>query len=242
MANSISPINMNQTTPTTYYTNGLGSSYSNALNYGQTQYTTGNQLFDQMRTPGYAQAYNPNTMSMLDYLNQINPEYSQGYENFKKEALSKGPSAWLNLSQSKNRLDELTKREGAQRESNATTAGALDKLAMQGGLSSGARERAIESGGKNYLGMSQDISRNADVADLGLQIQDQSNKLNMLSQLPGMEMSRMENWEKAKAADVDNQQKEIQRLNQYNMDLYNKRMEAAAAERQARATASSGKK
>jgi len=52
----------------------------------------------------------------------------------------------------------------------------------------------------------------------------------------------MENWEKAKAADVDNQQKEIQRLNQYNMDLYNKRMEAAAAERQARATASSGKK
>lgn len=205
-------------------------------------FITGNRLFDQIQAPGYTGAYDPNSMGMLDYLKQISPEYSKGYEKFKGEALRTGPSDWLNMSQMQNRLKEQGSRENAQRESNAATAGSLSKLATQGGLSSGARERAVESGAKNYLGMSQDIARNSDLNDLGLQIQDQTNKVGMLQALPGMEMGRMENWEKAKAADVDNQMKEVERLNKYNMDLYNKRMEAAAAERQARATENSGKK
>lgn len=203
---------------------------------------TGNYLFDSMKTPEYTQAYDPNTMSMQDYMKSIDDQFSAGYKKYKEEALSDGPSKWLNMSRVGNELKEQTQREGLQRSSNASTAQQLDQLAARGGLSSGARERAAESGGRNYLAMSQDLQRQGNQNDLQLQITDEGNRMQKLQNLPGMEQSRMSMWSGARQQDITNQMNEQQRLNQYNMDLYDKKMSAAAAERQAQATGNSGKK
>lgn len=225
-------------TPSTYNS----PQYQNALNYSNQRVTTGNRLFDMMNAPGYTAAYDPNQMSLTNYLGDLYGQNSEGYNQFKEEALRKGPSSWLNMNLLAGDLQEQTQREGAQRESNAATAGAMDKIASSGGMSSGARERAAESGAKNYLGMSQDLQRQGNMNDLNMRITDEGNRINMMTQLPGMEQNRVSTWEQARQADINNQMQEVSRLNQYNQDLYKSRLEAAAAERQARATENSGKK
>lgn len=213
-----------------------------ALEYSRTPVKTGNSLYDSIPSPGYHAAYDPKAMSMADYLSSVYGDNSQGYDAFKQEALRSGPSRWLNMSLLQGDLKERTQRENAGREANAATMGSLDKLASTGGLSTGARERAVEAGAKNYLGMSQGLQREGNINDIGLRIQDEGNRMGMLSALPGMEQTRVNTWQTARTNDVQNQLEEANRLNQYNKDLYTARLEAAAAERQANATENSGKK
>lgn len=215
--------------------------YQYGMQYSTSPNQTGNSLYDSIQTPGYVQAYDPSTMSQSDYLSSIAPQYDQGFNAFRDQALSKGPSNWLTMSGQGQDLQSQTAKESAQREANASTAQAQDQLAMKGGLSSGARERTVESGQKNLLGMEQDINRTNNQNKLNLGIQDQSNKLSMLGQLPGMENQKQSQWMNAKNADITNQTAETGRLNSYNQNLYDQRMQAAASERQAEATENSGK-
>ncbi len=166
---------------------------------------TDNALYDQFPPPEFLQE-------------------SEGYNKFKEGAFRKGPSQWLSMTKFKNDAQEADQREGAVRDANASTAQQLSQLASQGGVSSGARERATEAGAKNYLGMSQNLQRQGNMADMDMGIKDEQNRLSMLTQLPGLENQRS------------------QQKNSYNMDIYKSKMEAAAAERQAQATENAGKK
>lgn len=177
---------------------------------------------------------------------------TEGYNKFKSRALSTGPSPWLSMTKYANDLKEMTQREGAKRESNASTSEQLSRLGAQGGITSGARERAGEAGAKNYLGMSQNLTREGNINDLQTDIADQTNKLSMLSQLPGLENQRIqaqvdENVRRqGYNKDVYQTKKDEYQTkkDKYDMEMnrYNAQMQAEAAERQARATENSGKK
>lgn len=213
---------------------------TSAKDYSKNRVKTGNALFDSMEIPGYEAAYNPLDMSMTGHMSGLMGTYGGGYKQFKDEAMRKGPSSWYNQSTLRGDLQEVDQREKLGRQIASENAGAMDTLAASGGLSSGARERATESGAKNYIDMSQGLQREGNINDLTLGIQDETNRIGQLGDLQGMEMGLMNTWNTAKSQDIQNALAEAERLNRYNMDLYGKQMDAAAAERQARATENSG--
>lgn len=192
--------------------------------------------------PAYVPSYDPNTMSMTGNLKELYPEYTKGFNAFRDQALRKGPSQWLNMSRAANALKMQDAREKAQLETAGDTASAMDNLAASGGLSSGARERVQEQGQKNVMSMSQDLTRQGNLADLNMSVQDETNRVAELGSLTGMEDTKLKDWTTAKNQDVTNVSNERQRLNDYNLRKYQARMEALAAERQAQATENAGKK
>lgn len=189
----------------------------------------------------YVQGYDPRTMSMLSDLEELWPQYSKGYDAFKEEALRKGPSQWLNMSRLAADLKTRDQKEKGRQEVAGATAAAKNNLAAGGGLSSGARERAEEQGQKNVMSMSQGLTRENNLNDLNMNIQDEGNRVTQLQALPGMEKENLKMWQTAKGQDVANQTAETGRLNNYNMTKYQADMSAWAGAKQADATANSGK-
>ncbi len=224
-------------TPQFGMTPGLGK--TPAQNYSSQPYQTGNPLFDKMPMPAYQPGYDPSRSAAGQYGDMLNKN-SQGYNAFMDQALSTGPSPWLGMATTKNNLETQHSKESAQRQGNSETAGAMSRLASSGGLTSGARERAIEAGGKNTLGMTQDIAHQGTLNNLALGMEDQQNHLSMLGQVPGMEQARNNGWLSAYNNDTQNQIGEAGSLNKFNQDLYTQRMLAAAAENQANATKQAG--
>lgn len=202
--------------------------------------------------PGYNQAYDPSTMSMLpgteERLNALQMD-TTGLDKFRKEATRKGSSAWARLQSNKQFQEELAAREKAKSEARSATAQAESDLAMKGGLSSGARERQKIAGARDVLAMSQDVGRQGNLNRLQIGVNDEQNRIAQLSQLPGMEnqlfqanLQKENMWNSAKNADIARLDAENQRRNAYNMDIYKTQMADWAATQQANATANSGKK
>ncbi len=96
-------------------------------------------------TPGYIQNYNPNTMAMLPgYQNMQNQINQDGFNQFKSQALRSGPSAYATLADQQENNSMNKARDQAQQAVAGQTANTEASLASGGGLSSGARERAVE--------------------------------------------------------------------------------------------------
>lgn len=202
--------------------------------------------------PSYIPQYNASTMALApgleNQLNQIQMDPA-ALNAFKEQALRKGPSAWANLATNQQMAQEAGQRENAAKQASTQTAQAEDRLASSGGLSSGARERAATEGGKNYLNMSQDLGRQGNLNKLQIGINDESNRIQQLSQLPGMELQALNPalqkagmLENANVADLGAQIAGNSAQNQYNQNIYNQQMQAWGANQQANATANSGKK
>jgi len=190
--------------------------------------------------PEYSQAYDPKTMSLADKMKGMESQYSSGLRELKGEATRKGASGWLNQARYAQDLAQKTAREKGAGEVAGQTAQARSALASQGGLSSGARERAGEQGMKNYMAMSQDLARQGTQANLGLSIQDQQNKMQAMQGLTGAEQARLNMFGMANQGDIQNAIGEGVRKNQYGMDIYKTRTQALATQRMADATAASG--
>lgn len=193
----------------------------------------------QPARPNFTVAYDPTTMSLTDYL-QGKYDHS-GYDQFKQEATRKGPSSWATLAKQDQAFQAGANREKGATEANAQTAQAEDNLAARGGLSSGARERADTDGAKNYLSMAQDAARSETGNDLQIGMNDEQNRIQQLSQLPGMEQSQAQMWEGAKQQDIANTTGQTDKINQYNQNVYSQQMQAWAAGMQADATRDSVK-
>jgi hypothetical protein len=200
----------------------------------------------------YSTVYDPSTMATLpgtqSRLDAIKLN-TQGLDAFRDQALRKGPSPWALLATKKEYANETDARERAKREALGATAGARTDLAMHGGLSSGARERVARSGMRDLLSMSQDVGRQGDVNRLGIDVQDETNRVNQLSMLPGMEqgvfntdMAKESAYEQSQNNDINRQIGENQAKNAYNTNQYNQQMAAWAAQKQANATENAGKK
>lgn len=192
--------------------------------------------------PGYQQTYDPSTMSDTAELNKISPQYSQGFNELRSQALNQGPSTWLNMSQQHNQMQLDDAMNQAQQTSAGKTAAGESALAAGGGLSSGARERLQEGGGQNLMSMDQGLQRTGAEQNLGLEATDQGNKIGQLNNLVSDENTKQGQWNQAFQSDVGNEMQNTSQNNAYNMNLYNTQMQTWAAAQQANATANSGKK
>jgi hypothetical protein len=203
--------------------------------------------------PGFTPAWNPG-MSMAP---QVQQELSgidmsglnNAVTNFQDMAQRQGPSAWAQLAGQQQNALAQNEIERGQNQANAAEAGALNNLAMTGGLSSGARERASLAGQKNMLDMSQNVQRQNALNQLQIGVNDQQNKMQEMGMLPGMELQALQPQfqkqnilQNAQQQDIANQMNENQYQNEWNQNLYNQQMQAWAAGKQANATMNSGKK
>jgi len=202
--------------------------------------------------PGYQAGFDPNSMSMAPAvearLAALNMDM-RGVEKFRGEALRNRPSAWAGLMQNRQFAEEAGARDRARAESRSAVRQGEADLASKGGLSSGARERLARRGASDLLAVGQDVSRQGNLNRMQIGIQDETNRIQNLSQLPGIEnmvfqtgMQKENVWNNARDKDIARITAENQNRNQYNQNLYNQQMQAWAAQQQAAATENAGKK
>ena len=192
-------------------------------------------------TPGFTPNYDPSQALSPGYNAQVAGN-DQGFNAYKAMALQQGPSSWANLATEQQAAEALSQLDKGAQSVAGANAGAQDALAAQGGLSSGARERIAEQGATNMTDMGQNVARQENLNNLQIGMNDQQNKIQELSQLPGLENQMNQNWEDVKQTDLANEIGENQSVNAYNQNLYNQQMQAWGAAQQANATANSGKK
>jgi hypothetical protein len=177
----------------------------------------------------------------------------RGLEAFRNDALRTGPSKWAGLAKKNIMLQERQARDLGRRESAGQAAQARSMLAMRGGLTSGARERVAKSAAKDYMNMSQQIGATGQTNLSQIDMNDEQNRINMLSQLPGMEVQALQPelqktqlYGQAKQYDITNrynqQKDDIKSYNDYAQKVYEEQMKGWAADRTASGMENSGKK
>jgi hypothetical protein len=167
----------------------------------------------------------------------LSPDMS-GFDMYRQMAERQGPSTWANLAKISGAAQTANQKELAQQQVSGQTAAAENALASNGGLSSGARERAEEGGETNYLDMSQNLDRQNNLNDLQIGINDAQNQVQQLGQLPTLENQAMQPLYQQANLTAENNSA----LNAYNQNVWNQTNQAIAASQQANATANSGKK
>lgn len=107
----------------------------------------------------------------------------------KARAMAQGDSPWLRMQLDKLGLEELSARDRAASQALSQSAQANAALAMRGGLQSGARERIATGGARDLSAARQAIGRDMATNRLNLGIADDQTKMQLLSQIPGMDLS-----------------------------------------------------
>ena len=213
-------------------------------------------------------AFRSNMKGLEDKLAGINLD-KRGLEAIRGRALTQGPSEWQNLMLQKQGLEESGQRDRAGNQEASARSGAYSQLAAKGGLSTGARERLARSGAEGLAQTMQDISRGGSESRLGIATEDERQKLDLLKNLPGMEIAALQpEFEKTKMwgtladseagrgqnLDLANRQygtgveqfnlanalNEIGRKDANALGAYQEKMKGYAAEQQSKATAASG--
>jgi len=201
--------------------------------------------------PGYIPGWNPGLQFAPELdarLGKINLN-TTGLDKFRGEATRSGPSFWASLMTNKSLAEEAQAKDRAVSQSRAGVRTAEADLASKGGLSSGARERIARSGARDLLAVGQDVARQGNLNRMQIGVNDEQNRIQQLSMLPGMESSAYNDalkkesmWDAARKSDIDAAVQENARRQQYNNMVYQEQMRAWAANRQAQATENSGKK
>jgi hypothetical protein len=230
------------------------------------QTTTTGQGPNRVTTKGLKSEYMLNTPeSNLAKLEQmlagINLD-TRGLEALRTEGL-RAPgteSAWATLAKQAQGLEEQKQMDTAARTGASQTASAFSNLARRGGVSAGARERIASGGALAQLRGRQEIAGEGSKARATIGLQDEGNRLDILKQLPGMEiaalqpaMAKTNAWTDladresgrkfdANRFNVTNLIGERDKKADYEMAKYGETMKAWAADRTATAQENSGKK
>lgn len=204
--------------------------------------------------PDYAPGYNKDSMSLFNMgsmgLQGVDTATGkQAADAFTQQAMRTGPSAWANLATSKADQESKMAQSQAAAQGTAQTAQAQASLASSGGLDSGARERLARSGAKNTMDEQQKISGQNIQNKMQIGMNDEQNRISQLGQATGIENAANQSIFQQQGAlnslrsqDVQNQIGENTRQNLFNMTGYGNQIQAWAANKQADATANSGKK
>ena len=191
--------------------------------------------------PYNAPAFNPlfDMQGLQQELNNI-PTDMTGINAYRSQALRTGPSTWASLQKTSNAAQLANQKEQADQKGASETAQADNALASNGGLSSGARERVAEGGAKNALDVQQNLTREANINDLQTGINDETNRIQQLGALPGLENQATQPlFEKAQILTNAGAQ-EAQAQNAYNQSVYQTNMAGYGANQSANATAAAG--
>lgn len=191
-----------------------------------------------------------NTKAYQDMLSGVKLD-NTGYDAYKKQATwdptTQGDSPWVKLMKEQSAIQQAQRADDLAASSASGQAQARSALAMRGGLAGGARERLAAQGQRDLLRGQQGLARQAmsDIANIN--VQDQSQRMNMLGNLSNMDINRFNSLygqqkDIAKmGADTDqwnmtNAINDMKTRGQWELDAWNKRMETEGSYRNARAT------
>lgn len=111
--------------------------------------------------------------------------HSAAADKIRQMSMQAGPSDWAQSAYAKQGLGETDQMNAARNQSAGAQAQSLNALMMQGGLSSGARERIGNQSDRAQLMASQNVGRQGQLDRAGIDVQDQTNKNQYLNQAAG---------------------------------------------------------
>lgn len=198
--------------------------------------------------PEYQSLLDPTTGLMKDQyqlkVEALDPTKWEGYQKYKTQALSDGPSTWAQMMLQKQGLEEAQRKSGAAAQAMSGMASARSALGMRGGLSRGARERIALQGSRNLLAGRQNVAREGSLERFGINTQDQQNRLGMLSNLMGSEtdLGKYNKTLEGKQSEFNilRALEEKRAKDTQDLTVYQEQMKKWAAGKQADATAQSG--
>ena len=152
-------------------------------------------------TPGQIQQMNVaagNDVGMTSNLSDLDSRLSginlnkEGLEAIRRQALSNAPSAWALKAGEKQGLEEANARD-ANVALNATAGNeAMSDLMMQGDWGGGAGERMARDTRRATTAGAQNVMRQGALDRSGIGMTDETNRLDLLKQLPGMEIAALQ--------------------------------------------------
>lgn len=177
----------------------------------------------------------------------------RGMDAFRAEALRTGPSAWLNNQLEQQKIQEAGAGENAAALGAGQQAQARSSLASKGGLTGGASERLAGMGARDQMMERQRIAREGQTSRLGLQSDDERNRLDTLGKLPGMETAwiqpRVQQQQfgaeqdlSAQGANSQLRSNELSSQRDFDRGQYNESMEEWARNRQGKAIGAQGER
>lgn len=113
----------------------------------------------------------------------------RGLNALRDKATATGPSAWAKLATDQQGIDELNQKDVAGQQALTGAATARNMLAMKGGLGGGAAERIAGTAARGMNADRQAAARQGSVNRLNIGMQDESNKNQLLSQLPQADLA-----------------------------------------------------
>lgn len=203
---------------------------------------------DQMRAASAQEAGKPqyptldswikgdaNSPTLADSL-LYNPNKSAGYSGIRDIATAApGTSAWEKMMLQRQGLEESQGRDSLNRDSAAARAMGFSDIAKRGGLSRGAMTSIGRSSARDLLSGRQNLSMGGAQNRLGIGVQGEQNRVGALGQLSGMD-------ESAGKYNITNLLTQKRMEDAAKLGKYSEEMKAWAANKQADATANSGKK
>lgn len=171
----------------------------------------------------------------------------RGLEAFRERALGTGPSAWAQMAQQKQGLEESNLRNRAAAQSASGQAQARSQLASRGGFSGGAAERLAGQGSRDLMLQRQQVGNQGAQARANIGLEDEKTKNQFLSQLPGQEIAALQPEFQNRQMNVDTSKynidsalKDKYQEDQWKKDKYSEDMKAWAATEQANAMMRAG--
>lgn len=233
--------------PNNAYSNRPPGSTADYDPFEHMQYLQAGQPISPEYHPGYDPLTMSNSRNVDSQLSQLGT-HQGGLDKFRQEATRSGPSNWAGLAHAQQGLATQNSLNKASQSAAGQTAGANSRLSMQGGESSGARERVARAGANNALDMSQGIRQSGDQNNMQIGINDEQNRISQLGQLPGMEnantasqLSLINQSQAAHQQDVSNLSTEAGARNSFNADKNKMQLGAWGAKNIGDATLLSGK-
>lgn len=198
--------------------------------------------------PEYSSLLDPKTGLMQTQYQmstgELDPTKMEGYQAYKNNALRKGPSDWAKLMLQQQEQRRVGGMEKAAAQASSSGANARASLSMRGGMSSGARERIAKSGARDLLAARQGVGRDTNIANIGIQTQDEQDRQGFLKGLPGMEADiekfNIGNRNKTNEFNIMRALEEKRAKDAQDLTVYQEQLKKWGAERQAQATESSG--
>ena len=134
-----------------------------------------------LQAPGAVNANTLNVNSLSANTDSLNA--------LKSRAMSSGDSPWLQMELQRQGIENTANKDKVANQVMSSNAAAQSNLAMQGGLSSGARERLARGGAQDLNAARQGLGRDAQLSALGARLQDDNTKMGILSQLPSQDLN-----------------------------------------------------
>jgi len=203
--------------------------------------TPGGELPDKYK-------YDLGGQTTSDYATDLMAKH-QGLQGIKDVAFADpGQSQWEQYALQKQKAEEATARDEAQKRAATSGAEAWNQLAMRGGAGQGARERIATGAARSGMMNLQNVSRQGQMARAGIGQNAEDMRMGMLKLLPGAEMQQTEGLtrafdttrsrqERARQQNVNQALGQLEKQRLYNLGSYEEAQKKYAAEQDAKAIA-----